>query len=134
MKIGLTCMAASLVVGALALGACSKSGGEASEGGASAAGGEPALVISDKAEWDSLAASGKTSYDNACGSCHPGGEADLGPALKGHMEPSAKMKKQIREGSGRMAPIGEDKLPESEMKGLFVYLSTIGAVGDVKGP
>lgn len=92
------------------------------------------MVITDKAEWDSLAAAGKTSFDTACGSCHPGGEADLGPALKGHMESSAKMKQQIREGSGRMAPIGEDKLPEDQMQGLLVYLTTIGAVGDIKGP
>ena len=63
-----------------------------------------------------------------------GGEADLGPALKGEKEPSHKMVKQIREGSGRMAPIGEDKLPEAEMKGLLVYLASIDAVGDIKAP
>lgn len=120
---------------ALALGACGSKGGssEASEAEASS-GGEPALVISDQAEWDSLVASGQQSFDNACGSCHPGGEADLGPKLKGHAESSAHMQKQIREGSGRMAPIGEDKLPEAEMKGLLVYLSSIDAVGDIKGP
>ncbi len=133
MTTGWTWITSSLAAGALALCACGK-GGASSEGGAASSGGEPALVVSDKAEWDTLAASGKTSFENACGSCHPGGEADLGPAVKGHQESSAKMKKQIREGSGRMAPIGEDKLPESEMKGLLVYLSTIGAVGDVQGP
>ncbi len=133
MTTGWTWITSSLAAGALMLCACGKGGGSA-EGGAATAGGEPALVISDKAEWDTLSAAGKTSFDTACGSCHPGGEADLGPALKGHQEATAKMKKQIREGSGRMAPIGEDKLPESEMNGLLVYLSTIGAVGDVQGP
>ena len=132
MKTGWTWITTSLAVGSLALCACGK--GETSEGGAAASGGEPALVIADQAEWESLSTAGKTSFDTACGSCHPGGEADLGPALKGHQESSAKMTKQIREGSGRMAPIGEDKLPESEMKGLLVYLSTLGAVGDVQGP
>ena len=133
MKSGLTWITTLLAAGAMLLGACGK-GGSSSEGGDEASGGEPAIVITSQAEWDSLAEAGKESYDNACGTCHPGGEADLGPALKGHMEPSAKMKRQIRKGSGRMAPIGTDKLPESEMKGLLVYLATIEAVGDVKGP
>jgi hypothetical protein len=33
-----------------------------------------------------------------------------------------------------MKPIGVDKLPQSEEKALLVYLATLGAVGDVKGP
>jgi mono/diheme cytochrome c family protein len=123
----------ALAMGALSLAACG-GGGTAPEGGAAAAGGEPAIVVADQAEWDTLAASGKESFDRTCGSCHPGGEADLGPALKGHMESVADMTKQIREGSGRMKPVGEDKLPEAEMKGLMVYLATLSAVGDVKGP
>lgn len=133
MKTGWSWITTSLAMCALTIGACGK-GGESSEGGAEAAGGEPVVVVTDKAEWDSLAAAGETTFENACGNCHPGGEADLGPKLKGHMEPSAKMKRQIRKGSGRMAPIGADKLPESEMAGLFVYLATIGAVGDIKSP
>ena len=117
----------------LLLAAC---GGGAAEsgGGAAAAGGEPAMVITDQAEWDTLASEGQASFEKACGACHPGGEADLGPALKGHQIAMASMTTQIREGSGRMKPIGEDKLPESEMKGLMVYLATLDAVGDVKGP
>ena len=124
----------AVAMGALSLAACGGGGGATPEGGAAASGGEPAIVVADQAEWDTLSASGKESYDRACGSCHPGGDADLGPALKGHMVPVAAMTTQIREGSGRMKPIGEDKLPEAEMKGLMVYLATISAVGDVKGP
>jgi mono/diheme cytochrome c family protein len=134
MMTGWKWFAGSLVGGALVLGACGSKKSESSEGGEATSGGEPEIVISDQAEWDSLLAAGQTSYDNACGSCHPGGEADLGPKLKGHGEPVAKMRRQIREGSGRMAPIGEDKLPESEMQGLFVYLSSLDAVEGVKGP
>lgn len=109
-------------------------GAASSAGGAESSGGEPVLVISDPSEWEALAAAGKGTFDVACGACHPGGEADLGPALKGHRTPWAVMSKQIREGSGRMKPIGEDKLPESELRGLMVYLATIAAVGDVQGP
>jgi mono/diheme cytochrome c family protein len=133
MKNGLTWLTMALLTAAAATAAC---GGEKTtpSGGAGSAGGEPALVITDQAEWDSLATQGKTSFDAACGTCHPGGEADLGPKLKGHMETTADMTKQIREGSGRMKPVGPDKLPEDQMKGLLVYLASIQAVGDVKGP
>lgn len=131
---GCTLITTALAAGALVLAACGGKGGDTSEGGGAASGGEPAIVITDQAEWDTLASDGKESYDRACGTCHPGGEADLGPALKGERTATATMTKQIREGSGKMAPIGEDKLPESEMQGLLVYLATIDAVGDVKGP
>jgi mono/diheme cytochrome c family protein len=135
MKNGFTWLMAALLGTAAVATAC---GGEKSTtpegGGGASSGGEPALVVTDQAEWDSLAGSGKTSFDTACGACHPGGEADLGPKLKGHQESSADMMKQIRQGSGRMKPVGTDRLPESEEKGLLVYLATLGAVGDVKGP
>jgi mono/diheme cytochrome c family protein len=121
-------------VGATSLAAACGGGGTTPEGGGAAAGGEPALVITDQAEWDSLSASGKESFDRACGTCHPGGDADLGPAIKGHALTMADMTKQIREGSGRMQPVDETKLPEAEMKGIMVYMATIAAVGDVKGP
>lgn len=123
-------------LGAVLLLACGGSGGGATtaEPGAASAGGEPAIVITDQAEWDSLATQGQASFDDACGSCHPGGDADLGPAIKGHMESVAEMTMQIREGSGRMKPIGPDELPEDQMKGLMVYLATIDAVGNVQGP
>jgi mono/diheme cytochrome c family protein len=134
MKHGLSWLTATLLTTAVASYACGGEKTTTPTEGASSAGGEPALVITDQAEWDSLAASGKTSFDTACGACHPGGEADLGPKLKGHMESSADMTKQIREGSGRMKPVGTDRLPEDQMKGLMVYLASIQAVGDVKGP
>jgi len=129
---GFLWMTRAMSVATLALAAC---GGGSAEpaAGEPASGGEPAIVITDAAEWQTLTDSGKVSFDRTCGACHPGGDADLGPALKGHMEPMAEMTKQIREGSGRMKPIEADKLPEEEMRGLMVYLATIGAVGDVKG-
>jgi len=130
---GFLWMRRAFSVATLALAAC---GGGSAEpaGGAPASGGEPAIVITDAAEWEALTASGKTSFDRACGACHPGGDADLGPALKGHMYTMADMTKQVREGSGRMKPVDTTKLPEEEMRGMMVYLATIGGVSDVKGP
>ncbi|MFT3921530.1 MAG: cytochrome c [Myxococcales bacterium] len=120
----------------LLLAACGGGGGAAttSEPAAATSGGEPAIVVTDSAEWQSLSASGKTSFDTACGSCHPGGDADLGPSLKEESHSVAAMTKQIREGSGRMKPVDTATLPEDQMKGLMVYLSSLGAVSDVKGP
>ena len=125
--------------GALLLAACgSKGGGETTTPEASAAGatsgGEPEIVVTDATEWDGLLSSGKTSFDMACGSCHPGGDADLGPSLKGHMDTIPQMTKQIREGSGRMKPIDTTTLPDDQLKGVLVYLSSLGAVTGVKGP
>jgi mono/diheme cytochrome c family protein len=136
MKTGSSLFTKSLATGLLvaAVCACGPEKSQSSGGGAESAGGEPSIVISDQAEWDELAEAGKTSFDTACGDCHPGGEKDLGPELKGEKIASSKMVTQIREGSGQMKPIGEDKLPEAEMKGLLVYLATLNAVGDVKGP
>lgn len=129
----ITTVALAAAVSASACGG-KKAGEEAAEGAEAAGGAVEPLVITDQAEWDTLLAQGKETFDNSCGNCHPGGEADVGPKIAGHEESRASMEKQIRIGSGRMAPIGTGKLPESEMKGLLVYLSSIGAVGDVKGP
>ncbi|MFT3924624.1 MAG: cytochrome c [Myxococcales bacterium] len=113
------------------LSAC---GGAAPAGSTTPATAAPTLVITEPAEWQSLVTAGKGSFDLACGSCHPGGDADLGPALKGHALPLDAMTKQIREGSGRMKPIDQTQLPEDQMRGLFVYLSTLAAVSGVQGP
>jgi len=120
----------------LMLAACGggKGGAETGEAAAAAAGGEPAITVSDAAEWDGLLASGKASFDASCGSCHPGGDADLGPSLKAESHTVAQMTKQIREGSARMKPIDSAQLPDDQMKGLMVYMSSLGAVSDVKRP
>ena len=120
---------------ALLLAACGGKGGATTPEAAEAtSGGEPAITVTDATEWDGLLSQGKTSFDATCGSCHPGGDADLGPSLKGHMEPYDHMVRQIREGSGRMKPIDTTALPDDQMRGLMVYLSSLGAVAGVKGP
>jgi mono/diheme cytochrome c family protein len=121
---------------ALALSCTACTGGHSTAPAASAgsSGAEPALVITDQAEWDALTTAGEVSFDRACGTCHPGGDADLGPALKGHRLSSSEMTRQIREGSGRMKPIEPAELPEEQLRGLLVYLATLQAVGDIQGP
>jgi mono/diheme cytochrome c family protein len=109
-------------------------GAQTGTGGTTPVQSAPTLVVTDPGEWQSLTTSGKDTFDVSCGSCHPGGDADLGPALKGHAVPMDEMVRQIREGSGRMKPIDEKLLPEGQMRGLMVYLATLEAVSGVKGP
>jgi len=130
---GFKWMTGAIAASTLALTACGGGAAEAA-GGAPASGGEPAIVITDAAEWEALSTSGKVSFDRACGTCHPGGEADLGPAINKEALTMASMTTQIREGSGRMRPIDASKLPDEEMRGIMVYMATLGAVSDVKGP
>ncbi len=92
------------------------------------------MQIDDPAMWDVLLSQGTKSYAKACDACHPGGQKDLGPSLIDLKMSAAVMTRQIREGSGRMKGVSEKRLPERDMKGLLVYLSTLGAVSDVQGP
>jgi mono/diheme cytochrome c family protein len=129
MRTNSTIFAAAMACGLLA--ACG--GKPAPAGGAAeSAGGEPSITVADQAEWDALLAAGKVSFDNACGGCH--GDGGYAPALQGEKESVSEMTTQIRQGSGKMKPVGEDRLPETEMKGLLVYLASIDAVSGVKGP
>jgi mono/diheme cytochrome c family protein len=128
-----------LLLSAALLTACG--GGEATtaEEGPAASGAEAApagatFTVADAAEWATLTDAGKATFDASCGACHPGGDADLGPTLKAIAWDSAKMKVQIREGSKRMRPVMESRLADADLKGLFVYLSTLGAVSDVQQP
>lgn len=130
-----TCLGTAASLLGLVVGGCG--GGSATpppESAASAASAPSSYSVDSAEEWASLESSGKVSYDRACGACHPGGAADLGPKLTGLGSDTGTMYVQIREGSGRMKPVTEKRLPESEMKGLFVYLASIGAVSDVQQP
>lgn len=71
---------------------------------------------------------GASIFVEHCGDCHPNGEADLGPKLRGVGHSRAAMIRQIREGSDRMREIGEQELSSSQLDDLLVYLESIAAV------
>lgn len=122
------------LAGAAALGLALTACGGGSQAAPATAADAPTVTVASADEWSTLVQSGQSSFDTACGACHPGGEADLGPTLIDGGWSTQNMYTQIRAGSGRMKPISEARLPESEMKGLLVYLAEIGAVSDIAHP
>ncbi len=70
-------------------------------------------------------AQGAFVFRRACDTCHPGGQADLGPSIRGIRMPVARMTRTIRQGTGRMRPV---PLGDEAMEVLMVYLERMGAV------
>jgi mono/diheme cytochrome c family protein len=100
-------------------------GGGASGGGAGSSGGEVSYA-GPIASTD--VALGQQRYDSRCGnSCHNSGG---GPALANIGWTAERTRRQIREGSGGMAPIGASRLSNEDMEAVLAYLVTIGAVVD----
>jgi mono/diheme cytochrome c family protein len=111
---------------ALALAACgggSKGGEEAS--GDSTSGGE-AEYAGPIASTD--AAHGKEVFDNFCGDCHPDGGEDVGPSLIATPHTPARLRKQIREGGGKMRPFAEARLSKDDMEAILAWLASVNAV------
>jgi mono/diheme cytochrome c family protein len=94
-------------------------GGEAEAGGGSAY--EGPITSTDTAH-------GKEVFDQHCEDCHPGGEEDVGPSLIADPHTPAKLRQQVREGSGKMRPFSEKRISNDDLEALLAYLQTINAV------
>lgn len=107
-------------VSAIALGACggASGGGGTSDGAAQYAG---PIGSSDVAR-------GQEVYESICAGCHSNG-----PALENLGWDAARVRQQIREGSGRMPPIRETRVSAEDMEAVLAYLATIGGVVDEGG-
>jgi mono/diheme cytochrome c family protein len=118
------------VVGSLlAVAACSGGSGsdetevaepEATSGG-DAAGYEGPIESTDVAR-------GKEVFDNLCGDCHPDGGEDVGPSLIDDPHTPAQLRKQIREGSGKMRPFAERRLSGQDLEAVLAWMATVHAV------
>jgi mono/diheme cytochrome c family protein len=110
----------------------SSAGGEATAADASAttAGGEGAVTPTTDGSGASaeLIAAGGERFEAVCGLCHPGGEEDSGPSIRDIHWDAARMRAQIRNGSGRMRPIGPARLSDEDLEKVVAWLGTIGAV------
>lgn len=71
---------------------------------------------------------GKDLFATHCDDCHPGGEEDVGPSLIADPHSPADLRKQIREGSGRMRPFSEKRLGKEDLEAVLAYLASINAV------
>ena len=71
---------------------------------------------------------GKEQFESFCGDCHPDGEEDVGPSLIAEPHSPARIRKQIREGSGKMRPTSTARLSDDDMEAILAYMGTINAV------
>lgn len=103
-----------------------------SDGSAADAGSEPA--VDPQLAWRQMVGRGRSVFRQTCDTCHPGGEADIGPNLRGIGFSVSRMTRQVRRGSGRMRPIPPARLPDRYMGDLMAYLSVLRAVRGVERP
>lgn len=71
---------------------------------------------------------GKELFGMFCDDCHPDGEDDVGPSLIADPHAPARMRQQIREGSGKMRPLAQKRLGDDDMEALLAFLASINAV------
>jgi mono/diheme cytochrome c family protein len=71
---------------------------------------------------------GKAIFETHCEDCHPGGEEDVGPSLIADPHSPARLRQQIREGSGKMRPFSSKRISDGDLESLLAYLQSIGAV------
>jgi cytochrome c oxidase cbb3-type subunit III len=109
-----------------ALLACSGGGGAEEPSGESSAGGEDASYAGPIASTD--VAHGKEVFSANCDDCHPDGGEDVGPSLVADPHTPAMIRKQVREGSGKMRPFPEKRVSNEDLEALLAYLASINAV------
>jgi len=102
-------------------------------GGGSSAASSGETSGGESAEYEGPIAStavdhGKELFGTFCDDCHPGGGSDVGPSLIETPHTPARIRKQIREGSGRMKPFAEKRVSKDDMEAILAYLASINAV------
>lgn len=68
---------------------------------------------------------GRQVFLEYCQSCHPGGEAGLGPSLNDKPIPGALLAFQVRHGLGTMPAFDEELITDDELDALIAYLVTL---------
>ena len=111
---------------AIACGGGGAEGAEEAASGAETAGGESGDYEGAIASTD--VAGGQEVYAKFCDDCHPDGGEDVGPSLIDDPHSPARLRQQIREGSGRMRPFSEARLSGEDLEKLLAYLASINAV------
>ena len=119
------CILTCLAVGT----ACSGGGGatEADEPDAVASSGGEAAEYEGPIESTDVA-HGKALFDDFCGDCHPDGGEDVGPSLIDEPHSPAAIRKQVREGKGKMRPFKEKRLSAQDLESVLAWLASVNAV------
>ena len=79
--------------------------------------------------------SGEQIFLRSCNSCHPGGQAGMGPKLDkvaAHFPDDASLKKFIRQGVGIMPPQPKEVLNDKELDNLVFYVRALELEGTKK--
>ena len=71
---------------------------------------------------------GKELFTANCDDCHPGGEEDVGPSLIAEPHTPARIRQQIREGSGRMRPFSAKRVSDEDVEAILAFLASVKAV------
>ena len=123
MRIAVASILLCLCVGACGGGEAEEPAGEESSGGEAEGGSayDGPITSTDVAH-------GKEVFDTHCEDCHPGGEEDVGPSLIADPHTPSALRKQVREGSGKMRPFPEKRISGDDLEALLAYLQTINAV------
>ena len=74
------------------------------------------------------AAHGQEVYNATCDGCH-----SSGPSLENIGWDAARVRQQVREGSGHMPAIRETRVSAEDLEAVLAYLVTIGGVADGAG-
>lgn len=123
-----TAAASLIVLSVLGLTACGGGGSEEPATGEETSGGEEGGAGYEGPIASTDSTKGKEVFDTFCEDCHPGGEEDVGPSLIADPHSPAKVRQQVREGSGKMRPFSAQRLPDEDLEHLLAYLQSINAV------
>lgn len=74
---------------------------------------------------DEQEARGKLVFDRFCHSCHPGGEAGVGPAINNKPLPGFMIRFQVRHGVGAMPGFPEQAISDDELEAVISYLTAL---------
>ncbi|HUQ07907.1 MAG TPA: cytochrome c [Kofleriaceae bacterium] len=68
---------------------------------------------------------GERLFYKYCSSCHPSGEAGLGPALNNKPLPEFAVRTQIRQGVGAMPAFHDDRLTDAQVEEIASFVSEL---------
>jgi mono/diheme cytochrome c family protein len=74
-------------------------------------------------------AEGRQVFMSNCYTCHPGGDAGLGPAINNKPLPGGLIKTQVRKGLGAMPAFDATRIAEPALENLVAYLQTLRKQG-----
>lgn len=70
-------------------------------------------------------AAGQTVFQQSCNSCHPNGNAGVGPALRGKNLSADRITTQVRNGGGGMPAFSSSQIGDQQLNDLVAYVQSL---------